>query len=216
MSQLVHSGENPAAALRKALVVGSVGGGLILTPLAASAPAVFELVLGREWGAASTVVAPAALGLLVAGPISVTAAGYTYALGNTRLVLMSAVSHTAAWLLVMTPLLGPLGVRAVGVGWLASGLVDAAFFSRILRRAGVALMPTLLPVWLAGLVGFGAGSACLALLGSTWPGLLASSTSSLVVLLAVLYGVQPSAVRMTASLVLSVVPLRRTGQRREP
>ncbi len=214
MSQLVQSGEDPAPSLRKAMSVGSVGACLALTPLAASAPALFELLLGTEWTQAADAVAPSALGLLVAAPISVTAAGYTYAVGNTRRVMAAAIAHAVAWVVVMAPLLGPLGVRAVGIGWLASGLVDAAFFVPVLRGAGVRLLGVLLPVWLAGLCGYGAGAAVLAVWGVSWWTLMGSVTSSLLVLVGVLLVLRPDGLTDSFRLLRSASPRLTRRQRR--
>jgi hypothetical protein len=102
----------------------------------------------------------------------------------------------------------------VGIGWLASGLVDAAFFVPVLLRAGVRPLGTLLPIWLASLCGYAAGAACLSAWGQTWWSLLASVSSSVAVLALVTLALRPSALRDSTSMIHSAFPRlqRRRGR----
>lgn len=173
-SMLMRSGSEVAERVQKVLSAASVATGMVLAPLAASAPAWIALLLGSRWQEVATVIAPACLGLLINGPASVAAAAYTYASGNAGLVLRAAIAHTLAWFAVSVPLLSLWGVGALGAGWLAASVVDAIYFSRPLRSLGIGLFRTVWPTYLAGVLAYLAGSAVLEALGRSWAGAFVS------------------------------------------
>ena len=144
MSRIQALGEDPTSSLRRILSLVSVAAGLVLVPMVGAGPSLLGTVFGEAWAPATTVIPPAALGLMVAGPVSVAAAGYLYAKGDTGTILRATVLHTVVWLGVTSLLLNPVGIEAVGYGWMASGLVEAVVIGRSLRRAsGVnAVSPT--------------------------------------------------------------------------
>jgi peptidoglycan biosynthesis protein MviN/MurJ (putative lipid II flippase) len=81
----------------------------------------------------------ASAGLVVAGPISVAAAGYLYSEGNVRTPLVATVVNGAVWITLTAILLRPLGIAAVGISWMIASWAEAALFARALWRAGVAV-----------------------------------------------------------------------------
>lgn len=159
MARLVEAGDDPAPALSRGLRLASVGSGLILAPLAATAPALMVVVFGAQWASAGDIVPVAAVGLLIAGPISTCAAGYLYATGRPRVVLRGLILHTAAWWAVVAALLRPVGVVAIGVGWFVSCLVEAAVLGRGLAAAAKIrvlseIMPSVVAATAAGAAGW--------------------------------------------------------------
>jgi hypothetical protein len=92
---------------------------------------------------------------MIGAPISLATAGYLYAVGAVRMVLISVVLHTAAWFAVALPLLPVVGVPAVGIGWIAGSIVDAIVLMRAAhRRAGTRLVPGLgIPLGAAAVAG---------------------------------------------------------------
>ena len=110
------------------------------------------------------------------------AAGYTYARGDARLILRVTAAHTAAWFVVMVPLLPSLGAAAVGYGWLAACLVDAVLLAQPLRQAGVAVLRALAPIWCVAVAAWVVGAVTVDALGLTWAGLLGGGGATLVAL----------------------------------
>ncbi len=134
MTQLMAAGEAPRHLIERGVRLASTGTGLLLTPLASSAPALVVAVFGEQWGAAGDVILPACVALQVSGPLSVATAGYLFAIGRAGAVLLSGVMSGAIWFAVAFPLLPLLGVSAIGVGWFAAALAEAVVLSRATRR----------------------------------------------------------------------------------
>ncbi|MGH7269434.1 MAG: oligosaccharide flippase family protein, partial [Polyangiaceae bacterium] len=134
MSRLIALGESPAPLIQRALTLGSVATGLMLVPLAGSAPALVPVLLGARWQSVAGILPWPCLGLMVSGPISVAVAGYLYATGNAAAPLRAAVLHTTVWLGLALPLLPVIGVQAIGYGWLGGCVVDALVLGRAAAR----------------------------------------------------------------------------------
>jgi len=134
IAQLLTAGEDAKPLIERSVRLASTATGLVLTPLVSSAPALMVAVFGERWEAASGVIPPSCLALLVGGPISVATAGYLFAIGRADAVLRSGVLGAVIWFAVAFPLLPLIGVTAVGVGWLAAGLGEAAVLARATHR----------------------------------------------------------------------------------
>jgi len=157
MSRLVTLGEEPAPIIQRALSLTSVASGLILVPLAGSAPVLVPVVLGSRWQSVASILPWPCLALMVGGPISVAVAGYLYAIGDAATPLRAAVLHTATWLGLTLPLLPLVGVEAVAYGWLASSIVDAIVLGRgaarhVAIRFGPALVAPTVVALLSGAI----------------------------------------------------------------
>jgi O-antigen/teichoic acid export membrane protein len=142
MSRLLAAGEDPRGVIERTVARAALGTGLLLVPLAASSPALIPAVFGAKWADASDVFAPACLGLMVAGPVSVATGGYLYAVGDISVVLRATILQGAVWVVVTFALLPPLGVVAVGIGALVSNLLEAAILARrTTARTGASILP---------------------------------------------------------------------------
>jgi O-antigen/teichoic acid export membrane protein len=120
--------------VERVLRCSTLAAGLVLAPLAASAPALIPAIFGAKWSAAAWAVPPACLGLLLAAPFSVAASGYLYAEGAANSVLKVMFVSAIGWYAVMLPLLPVIGVAALGLGQLAAGIVEVVLFGRTLDR----------------------------------------------------------------------------------
>jgi O-antigen/teichoic acid export membrane protein len=158
MSRLVAVGENMRPVIERAVAVAAVGTGFLLVPLVGGAPALVPSVMGGRWAESAWILPPAGLGLMFAGPVSVAAVGYLWAVGDARTPLKSVVVSIPAWALVMLPLLPFIGVAAVGLGWLAANVAETSVLARgAARHAGAdAISPVVRPT-LAGAAAAGAG-----------------------------------------------------------
>ncbi len=157
MARLRDHGEDPRPTVERALVLGSVGAGLVLAPLAASAPALIPAVFGARWTGAAAAIPPECLGLLVASPFSVACAGYLYAEGRANETLRIVVYGTVTWFAVTVPLLPIVGVAALGIGQLAAGVAEAALFGNSMNTHIPGIRPTMIVAAPIAIATIGAG-----------------------------------------------------------
>ena len=91
-------------------------------------------MFGANWAPAAAPLPWACAGLVVAGPISVAAAGYLYSEGDVRTPLHATIIGGAVWVALTAILLGPVGIAGVGVAWMLASWTETMIFSRALRR----------------------------------------------------------------------------------
>ncbi|MFG2796170.1 oligosaccharide flippase family protein [Streptomyces pseudovenezuelae] len=180
MSRLAADEVRTTRLVQQALDITTVGMGFVLTGLAGSAPGLVPGLFGPQWRDAAAVVPGACLGLAVGGAVSVATQGYLYALGDARTVLRASLLQAVTWFAVTLPLLVPLGVASVGLGWFAGAVVEALVLGRATtRRIPVRLFrPLLAPV----LVGTGSSALGWAVSvrggGTLWSGLAGGGCSA--------------------------------------
>jgi O-antigen/teichoic acid export membrane protein len=156
MSRLLGTGEDPRSILERGTALVATATGAVLAALVGATPALVPAVFGSRWHDAALVIPWASLGLMVSGPISVTASGYLFALGDAKTVFRSSTLNALAFVGVALPLLPVLGVAALGVGWMASALVEARVLARgVARHSGASIgaplgIPTLAACGAAG------------------------------------------------------------------
>ncbi|MFC8358390.1 oligosaccharide flippase family protein [Streptomyces griseorubiginosus] len=180
MSRLVSDRDRSTRLVQQAVEITSVGMGFVLTTLAGSAPGLVPGLFGPQWREAAAAVPGACLGLAVGGSVSVAAQGYLYALGDARAVLRAGLLQAVTWFAVTVPLLVPLGVASVGLGWCAAGVVEALVIGRATtRRIPVRLARPLVAPVLAGVGASALGWAVSARGGGTlWSGLAGGACSA--------------------------------------
>jgi len=150
IARLVARDADPAVDIARALRIGAVATGLLLVGLAASAPLLIPSAFGEEWTDVADVVPPAALGLLVSGPISAAGAGYLYAIGRPGQVLAGVTASAVVWLIALPVAVPRYGIQAHGWCWLAASLAEASILGAGLRRGGVPVFSSVLPPVLVG------------------------------------------------------------------
>jgi O-antigen/teichoic acid export membrane protein len=133
MARLLGSGEDPRYVLQRGTALVAVVTGAMLAPLVGASPALVPVVFGARWQDAASALPWAALGLMISGPVSATAAGYLTALGDLRALLRSTAVSWILLALVTFPLLPRLGITAVGLGAMTSALAEAAVLVRAVR-----------------------------------------------------------------------------------
>jgi O-antigen/teichoic acid export membrane protein len=147
-SRLMAAGQDPRPTLRRVIALIAVAAGAMLVALVGSAPALIPTVFGERWDGILWVLPPAALGQLLAVPLSVGVSGYLWAIGDASTVLRTNLSRTVAWACVAFALLPWFGVAALGVGWLAGSLAQLWSFEEAIKRLFGRRMirPLLVPV----------------------------------------------------------------------
>jgi O-antigen/teichoic acid export membrane protein len=139
MARLRALGESTHLTVERFARVTALASGAMLAPLAASAHYLVPALFGANWAPAAAPLPWASAGLLVAGPISVAAAGYLYSERDVRTPLIATIINGAVWIALTAILLEPMGIAGVGVAWMLASWTEAVIFSRALSRAHVAV-----------------------------------------------------------------------------
>jgi O-antigen/teichoic acid export membrane protein len=146
-ARLLAAGSDPRPILRRAIELAAIACGGMFTAIVGSAPALVPAVFGANWDGMIWVLPPAALGQLLAVPLSIGVSGYLWAVGDASTPLRANLSRTIVWACVAFALLPWLGVAALGVGWLAGSLAQVWVFGQAVRRhfRGRMIRPLLIP-----------------------------------------------------------------------
>jgi O-antigen/teichoic acid export membrane protein len=139
MSRLIGHREDPSPVIERGVaVLAALTGGLIVG-LIGFAPALPDLV-GHRWHAVPAVILLAGLGLIVGAPTTVATAGYLFAADAAGSVAIATLASSAVWFGLGLSLLPSLGAPAMGIGWLAASVVNAAVLGRqAVARTGAAI-----------------------------------------------------------------------------
>jgi O-antigen/teichoic acid export membrane protein len=164
MARLLGTGEDPRPVLERGTALVATANGAVLAPLVGATPALIPAVFGAKWNQAVFVMPWACLGLMVSGPISVTAAGYLTAVGDVKAVLRGTVLSESALAVVALPLLPLIGVTALGLGAMAAAFAECVVFARAVTahsRASITaplVVPTIAAT-AAGAIGWAVASS---------------------------------------------------------
>jgi O-antigen/teichoic acid export membrane protein len=143
MSRLLGGREDPRAAVERALMTLAVLTGAVTVVLVAFAPALPGLI-GEDWGDVPAVLFWSGVALVLSSPVTVATAGYLFAADDPGAVAVAALASTIAWFGVTAALLPALGAPAVGIGWIAGGVVDGVLLGRAAaRHSGAAIVRSL-------------------------------------------------------------------------
>lgn len=134
LARLIEAGEDVTPTLRRAVVLVASASGLLFAALLGGGPSLIPSVFGERWEDATVIIPFAAIGLTVSGPVSVSAAGYLFAVGDAGSVLRSSILSGAVWNAVTLSLVRQHGAFAIGAGLLAAALTEAASLTFALRR----------------------------------------------------------------------------------
>lgn len=184
MARMLETRADPSRAVARTASMVAFGLGAILVPIVTFGPDGVALVFGAAWRQAADVLPAACLGYALASPVSTACAGFLYARGDARTVLVSTVAHTVVHLATVALLLPFIGLPAVGLGFVGAGAVDLAVLGGATRRliGGGLFLPTAALVATAGLAS-GAG-----LLAGTSVGPTAAGVATGIVVGVIVYG----------------------------
>jgi O-antigen/teichoic acid export membrane protein len=200
-SRLIQAGADLTQPLVTAVRASAVALAITLGPLAAMSPALVPLVFGPQWVGAGTAIPFGCLGMMLAGPASVAAAGAAYAQGALRVPLVAALASGLVWLGVSLPLLPSLGILAIGIGWLCSCLADLVVCWLYLRSLGVAVGRTTWKTVCAAVVVGGLGLALTSGAKPSWSLLLADAAVTPLLIAALVWMTDRRAYRTALSVV---------------
>lgn len=134
MSRLVAAKEDLGGTIERVIALVAIGTGALVAPLAASASPWIHVLIGAKWADAASAIPPACFAMVCGVPISVALAGYLWAIGSATVPLRATLACLPVMALILLPLLPLIGVIAVGFAYVASALVESAFFVYAARQ----------------------------------------------------------------------------------
>jgi O-antigen/teichoic acid export membrane protein len=154
MSHILTGGEDPAPLLERGGRVFTVIASLALVVFVGTFPGIIPMLFGEEWRGVGNIIPWAAVGLLIAGTVSVATVAYLQAAGHPEDTLVAAVVFALVWIATTASLLPVVGIEAVGMGWITGGIAEALLLDQATRRRSGArvLRASIVPL-LAGVAG---------------------------------------------------------------
>lgn len=134
MAKLVAANEDLGPTVERVIALVVIGTGVLIVPLAASASAWIEVLIGHQWSNAGSAISPACFAMIFGVPISVALTGYLWAIGDAATPLRSTILGIPAALLLLLALLPFIGVAAAGTAYIASAGIESLFFVHAARR----------------------------------------------------------------------------------
>lgn len=128
MARLVAAKEDLGDTIDRVISLSAIGTGILLVPLAASAPAWVHVLMGPQWVGAASAIPGACFAMAFGIPISVALAGYLWALGNASVPMRATAVGIPATLALVVGLLPLIGLAGVGIAYIASSLAESIFF----------------------------------------------------------------------------------------
>lgn len=178
----------------------------ILCPLVAASPALVPLLFGSDWSDVSLILPGAALALIVSGALGLATSAYFYARGDAATGLKQSVISDIVRVACTLPLLAPLGVAAIGIGWFAGALAGMAYtLPRVRRASGAHLGLRVARPAAAAAVAGAAGWVVAESLGVTVPSAAVSASVALLVWLACMLVVSRDALRDAIAMVTTIL-----------
>jgi O-antigen/teichoic acid export membrane protein len=130
MSRLLGSGDDPRPTIERSSALVATATGILVVPIAGAAPALVPAVFGSRWNEAADVLPLAGIGLLIGGPVAVTATNYLWGSGDAQAPLYAVIVQAVTRLSIGLGLLPFFGMWGLGVGWCAASIVEAALLAR--------------------------------------------------------------------------------------
>jgi PST family polysaccharide transporter len=158
-ARLAQVGDDARRTLERIVSAVAVTHALMLVPVAAASPVLVPLVLGSRWSLAVHFVPGAALGRVILAPLRISATGYLFSAGRSRVVMRGLAAHIVAMAAVFA--FYPLaGLWALGAAWLAGSAAESAVLLAALgREPGARLLGRLTRPAVAAVAGGAAGWA---------------------------------------------------------
>jgi O-antigen/teichoic acid export membrane protein len=184
MSHLLNSQRDPSPILERAARIAAVVSVVVMAPFAASAPGLVPAVFGQQWEDTGAVLPLCSLGLFLIGPVSAAANGYLYAAGSPRDVVRAVVMASVVMVPLSFALMPALGVIAIGIATIVSGIIESTVLGRAVHRlCGARLLRQVAPPTVVGTVAGAAGLAVDYALGTTLAAGIVGAAVALVIAL---------------------------------
>ncbi|MGH9121321.1 MAG: oligosaccharide flippase family protein, partial [Acidimicrobiales bacterium] len=134
IARLMREGVDLAPEMERSMELVAVVVGLLAAGFVGTGPVVVPLLLGSRWDGVIPALPYVGLAILVTAPANVVLGGYLLARKRAGTLLWANVVEVVVDIAVAFALLPWLGVRALGIGFLAGGLVDMPVFAWAVRH----------------------------------------------------------------------------------
>jgi O-antigen/teichoic acid export membrane protein len=129
MARLLDAKEDPRGVIERGIGIVAVALSPILVGIGAGSSALLPPLVGERWAAVPDILAFASLAMMISAPVSIPCVGYLLASGEVSKVLKAASLQGLTWVAIALALLGPIGVGAIGIGWLSMAFVEVGLLS---------------------------------------------------------------------------------------
>ena len=140
MSHLLGREDDPRPLIEKTTRYSAITLAVFLSAFAASSIGLVPFAFGDQWSEAAWAIPPACLGLAFAAPTGAGATGFLFASGVPGRYVWITIIYSAVWILTSAALLPFVGVAALGIGWIAGGIVEAFLLERAVHELSRARM----------------------------------------------------------------------------
>lgn len=169
MSRLIDADENPRPVIERTIGVVAVAMAPVLVGIAAGADTLIPELLGDRWEETAGILVWGCAATMVNAPIGVPCEGYLFAVSEVSKVLLAAAVGAVVWVGLGLFLLTPVGPSAIGIGWFATGVVDALLMGWwVNRRIGVRVIANFAGPFVVAVAAGAAGIAVATIGDSGW------------------------------------------------
>jgi polysaccharide transporter, PST family len=158
MAHLLGQGRAVRDPLERSARLSATAGAIMLSGFAASTPGLVPALFGEKWSGVVPIFPGTCLGLMIIGSVASVGVGYLFAADQPQVVLNASIAYAAGVIATSAALLGPIGVSAIGVGWVVGATGEAAVLApRVRRLTGADIITPLFRPMAAALLGGAVG-----------------------------------------------------------
>lgn len=189
MARLRDQGSDLERLLPRSVALTAVALGLPLAMIGGPTALLVRVVFGSHWSGVPSIVPGCSAAFLLAGPISVGAAGLLYASGRAKAVVAASIARTVTGLTFIAATFSTFHLAAIGWGAIASSIVDPAVFLWAIDGPPLPVLRAQAGPLLAALAAGATGWLVSTSLPATVPSLLAAEAAVTLSYFAILAGV---------------------------
>jgi O-antigen/teichoic acid export membrane protein len=134
MSRTRSAGGDPGAMLPRLLPAATVLAGLLLSPLAGSAPALVPFLFGQRWSPAAGALSLACLAVVIHTPLLIAGQTYLWTSGDAKTPLHAMIADAVVCVALGLPLVPIIGVTALALAGVVAAVVHTVILARAIDR----------------------------------------------------------------------------------
>jgi O-antigen/teichoic acid export membrane protein len=134
MSRTRSAGGDPGRMLPRLLPAATILAGLLLSPLAGSAPALVPFLFGERWLPAANALSLACLAVVIHTPLLIAGQSYLWTSGDAKTPLRAMIVDAVVCVVVGLPLIPIIGVAGLAVGGVAAAVLHSVILARAIDR----------------------------------------------------------------------------------
>ena len=134
MSRTRSAGGDPGTMLPRLLPAATILAGLLLAPLAGSAPALVPFLFGQRWSPAAGALSLACFAVVIHTPLLIAGQSYLWTSGDAKTPLFAVIADAVVCIAVGLPLVPIIGVAGLAVGGVAAAVLHTMILARAIDR----------------------------------------------------------------------------------